>query len=288
MTEYAHMEQGGQAERWYLRFNYYHRFLHVLIMVSFLGLVLTGMPLKYYTSGWAQVLAGVLGGIEMAGYLHRVFGVITFMYFVLHLIFAIYYILKVREEPFFKWLLGPNSMVPWIKDLEDVTGHVMWFLGLRERPQFDRFTYWEKFDYLAVFWGVGIIGFSGLTLWFPEFFARFLPGWAFNVSIILHSDEALLAAGFIFTIHFFNTHLRPDKFPLDHVIFTGRVSEKEFRHERPLEYQRMLEQGKLETLETTAPSASSLVWSKIVGFIAYGIGLIMIILIIISAIGQLH
>lgn len=288
MTEHAHMEVREQTERWYLRFNYYHRFLHVLIMTSFLGLVLTGMPLKYHTSGWAKILAAFLGGIEMAGFWHRVCGVITFTYFILHLVFAIHYVIKVRKEPLLDWLLGPNSMVPWIKDLEDVTGHIRWFLGLGERPQFDRFTYWEKFDYLAVFWGVGIIGFSGLTLWFPEFFARFLPGWAFNVSIILHSDEALLAAGFIFTIHFFNTHLRPEKFPLDHVIFTGRMSEVEFKHERPLEYQRMLEQGKLGTLETTPPTACSLLWSRIVGFLAYGIGLVMIILIIFSAISQLH
>jgi len=288
MTENAQIKKGEQTGRWYFRFNYYHRFLHVLIMISFLGLVITGMPLKFHSLGWAQILSGSLGGIEMAGQLHRLFAVITFLYFILHIIFAVYYIVKVREEPFIQWAIGPNSMVPWTKDVQDVTEHILWFLGLGERPRFDRFTYWEKFDYLAVFWGVGIIGFSGLTLWFPEFFAKFLPGWAFNVSIILHSDEALLAAGFIFTIHFFNTHLRPEKFPLDHVIFTGRMSEEEFRHERPLEYERMLRQGKLESLETVPPTRSSLVWSNIVGFIAYAIGLAMIILILYSTIEQLH
>ena len=288
MTENAQIKKEEQTGRWYFRFNYYHRFLHVLIMISFLGLVITGMPLKFHSLGWAQILSRSLGGIEMAGQLHRFFGVITFLYFILHIIFAVYYIVKVREEPFIQWAIGPNSMVPWTKDVQDVTEHILWFLGLGERPRFDRFTYWEKFDYLAVFLGVGIIGFSGLTLWFPEFFAKFLPGWAFNVSIILHSDEALLAAGFIFTIHFFNTHLRPEKFPLDHVIFTGRMSEEEFRHERPLEYERMLRQGKLESLETVPPTRSSLVWSNIVGFIAYAIGLAMIILILYSTIEQLH
>ncbi|UCG38499.1 MAG: hypothetical protein JSV00_10060 [bacterium] len=288
MTELAQTQTPVQGERWYLRFNYYHRFLHALIIISFLGLVLTGMPLKYYQSGWAQTFARYLGGIGMAGYIHRVCGAITWLYFVLHIAFAFYYVVKLREEPFWKWIVGPNSMVPWIKDVKDVAGHILWFLGMGERPRFDRFTYWEKFDYFAVFWGVGIIGFSGLTLWFPEFFARFFPGWAFNVAIILHSDEALLAAGFIFTIHFFNTHLRPEKFPLDHVIFTGRISEHEFAHERPLEYQRALEQGRLGKMETTPPTRTSLIWSRIVGTIAYGIGLIMIILIIYSAIGQLH
>jgi len=288
MTDYSHTENIGQEERWYLRFNYYHRFLHALVIISFLGLVFTGMPLKYSQTGWAQTLAGFMGGIGTAGYWHRVFGAITWLYFILHLLFAAYYVVKLRDEPLLKWFLGPNSMVPWIKDLEDVIGHVLWFLGMGERPKFDRFTYWEKFDYLAVFWGVGIIGFSGLMLWFPEFFARLVPGWTFNVAIILHSDEALLAAGFIFTIHFFNTHLRPEKFPLDHVIFTGRISEEEFQHERPLEYERMRELGTLSSLESTPPTKTSLLWARIVGFIAYGMGLIMILFIIYSALKELH
>jgi cytochrome b subunit of formate dehydrogenase len=288
MTDYSHTENIGQEERWYLRFNYYHRFLHALVIISFLGLVFTGMPLKYSHTGWAQTLAGFMGGIGTAGYLHRVFGAITWLYFFLHLLFAAYYVVKLRDEPLLKWFLGPNSMVPWIKDLEDVIGHVLWFLGMGERPKFDRFTYWEKFDYLAVFWGVGIIGFSGLMLWFPEFFARLVPGWTFNIAIILHSDEALLAAGFIFTIHFFNTHLRPEKFPLDHVIFTGRISEEEFQHERPLEYERMRELGTLSSLESTPPTKTSLLWAQIIGFIAYGMGLIMILFIIYSALKELH
>jgi len=288
MTDYSHMATPDREERWYLRFNYYHRFLHALIIISFLGLVLTGMPLKFYHTAWAQTLAGFMGGIGVAGVIHRICGTITWLYFFLHLLFALHYVVKVRDEPLGKWFLGPNSMVPWIKDLKDVIGHVFWFLGMGERPKFDRFTYWEKFDYFAVFWGVGIIGFSGLMLWFPEFFAQFVPGWTFNIAIILHSDEALLAAGFIFTIHFFNTHLRPEKFPLDHVIFTGRISEEEFQEERPIEYERMREQGKLNSLETTPPSRISLIWAQIIGFIAYGVGLIMILLIIFSVLKELH
>ncbi len=288
MTDYSHTEDTGRVERWYLRFNAYHRFLHALVIVSFLGLVLTGMPLKYSQVPWAQTLAGYLGGIGTAGYIHRVFGAITWLYLILHLSFAAYYVVRLRDEPLWKWFLGPNSMVPWTKDLKDVIGHVLWFLGMGERPKFDRFTYWEKFDYFAVFWGVGIIGFSGLTLWFPVFFARFMPGWTFNVAIILHSDEALLAAGFIFTIHFFNTHLRPEKFPLDHVIFTGKISEEEFKHERPLEYERMRDQGKLDSLESTPPTPTSLAWARVVGFIAYGAGLVMILFIVYSALKELH
>ena len=288
MNDSIHVDQADTGEKWYLRFRYYHRFLHALIIISFLGLVLTGMPLKFNESAWAQKWAGLLGGIQTAAYIHRLCAVITFLYFLLHLAFGLYYIVRLRKEPFFKWVFGPNSMMPWIKDVKDVIAHFRWFLGMGERPRFDRFTYWEKFDYLAVFWGVGIIGISGLFLWFPVFFSRFMPGWVFNVAIILHSDEALLAAGFIFTIHFFNTHLRPEKFPLDFVIFTGRVTEEELKHERPMEYERLMENGQLESLRTTPPSRMTLNWARVVGFTAYGIGLIMIILIIYAAIQELH
>jgi len=284
MTESAATLQ-NQDDRpiYYLRFRYFHRFLHALVIISFMGLVLTGMPLKYSEAGWAKTIALLLGGIQTAGYLHRVFGVITFLYFALHICWAAYYIMFLREEPLLAFIFGPNSMVPWKKDLQDIVDHFKWFIGKGQRPQFDRYTYWEKFDYLAVFWGVGIIGLSGLTLWFPEFFSKFLPGWTFNVAIILHSDEALLAAGFIFTIHFFNTHLRPEKFPLDNVIFTGRITEEELIHERPLEYKRLVDSGKLDSLRVDPPTRTTIIWSRIVGFAAYGLGLVMILFIIYSA-----
>ncbi len=283
----THHDTHGGEQVWYLRFNYYHRFLHVLIMVSFLGLVASGMPLKYPHAGWAKVMAASMGGYEAAGWIHRVCGAITFSYFILHLLWVGIFLARYNKEPFLSFLLGPRSTVPWKKDLEDVIGHFKWFLGMGPRPQFDRFTYWEKFDYLAVFWGVGMIGISGLFLWFPVFFAQILPGWAFNAATIIHSDEALLAAGFIFTIHFFNTHLRPEKFPLDHVIFTGRMPAHEFEEERPLEYARAVKEGTLESLKTVAPSKMTMVWTYIVGVAAYLVGLSLLVMIMYSTISEI-
>ena len=83
-------------------------------------------------------------------------------------------------------------------------------------------------------------------LWFPVLFTRVLPGWAINVATIIHSDEALLATGFIFTVHFFNTHLRPEKFPMDIVVFTGRMPVEEFKRDKPAEYEALVAAGKLE------------------------------------------
>jgi len=169
------------------------------------------------------------------------------------------------------------------KDLSDFWATLKWFVGKGPRPDYGRWTYWEKFDYFAVFWGVAIIGFSGLLLWFPEFFTKFLPGWLINVATIVHSDEALLAVGFIFTIHFFNTHLRPDAFPMDKVIFTGLVPLEEYKKDRPYEYQELKKSGNLKKMVVKDYIPKK--WEKfiyILGFTFLSFGVILILLIIYS------
>jgi cytochrome b subunit of formate dehydrogenase len=155
-----------------------------------------------------------------------------------------------------------------------------WFLGRGLRPEFGRWTYWEKFDYFAVFWGVAVIGGTGLLLWFPEIFTRVMPGWMVNVATTIHSDEALLAVSFIFVVHFFNTHFRPEKFPMDTVIFTGGTPLEEFKRDRPREYRQLVESGELEHLLMPEPEALAVrLWRRF-GFAALTLGLIMIGLIV--------
>lgn len=131
-----------------------------------------------------------------------------------------------------------------------------------------------------------MIGFSGLILWFPEFFTHLFPGWFINVATIIHSDEALLAVGFIFTVHFFNTHLRPDKFPMDTVIFTGRVSLEEFKHDRPREYEELIKSGKFENYLVPPLPPAMVRAAKVIGWIELSIGLILILLIIVAEVFQ--
>jgi hypothetical protein len=123
------------------------------------------------------------------------------------------------------------------------------------------------------------IGLSGLMLWFPEFFTIFLPGWILNIATIVHSDEALLASGFIFTVHFFNTHFRPSKFPIDTVIFTGRIPKYELVEERLEQYHRLLAEKKLETYRDKYPSALADLFSNVMGFAMLAIGLLCVFLI---------
>jgi len=134
-----------------------------------------------------------------------------------------------------KILWGPDSMVPQPQDAIDIYRNILWFVGRGPKPQFDRWTYWEKFDYWAVFWGMAIIGGSGLLLWFPVFFSKLLPGWMFNIAALVHGEEALLARRLHLHFHFFQRPRASAKFPMDTVVFTGRISEHELKDERATE-----------------------------------------------------
>jgi cytochrome b subunit of formate dehydrogenase len=270
------------AGKHYSRFDAFDRVLHGLLMLSFLGLAATGLPLLFSDATWARRIASVLGSFEVAGWLHRVSATLLIVVFLLHLGRIARRIIRRRD---FGVLWGPRSMVPQPRDAVDLFKHVRWFLGRGGRPRFERFTYWEKFDYWAVFWGMFIIGASGLLLWFPVFFAQLVPGWVFNIALLVHGEEALLAVGFIFTIHFFNTHLRPEKFPVDYVIFTGRVTEEELKHERPDEYARLLREGRLEDLAVEPPPAWLIRLGTVVAATAVPIGLLLVSFILYAVFG---
>lgn len=281
-----------QGDEWFTRFPPFERFLHFLVVTSFLLLVLTGMPLKFYYTKWAKVIFGLLGGTETARTLHHFGALVTFLYFGLHLAKLVTKSWQSRGRflaadgwrakfALLKWtLFGPDSMIPTWQDAKDFVAHQKWFFGKGPKPQFDRWTYWEKFDYFAVFWGVFIIGMSGLVMWFPQVFSLFLPGWMINIALIVHSDEALLAAGFIFTIHFFNTHFRLEKFPMDTVIFSGRVSKTEMLHERRRWYDRLLAAGRLEDLRVKDEWERWKAIARTFGYLFFGAGLVLLVLII--------
>jgi cytochrome b subunit of formate dehydrogenase len=244
MMERRNVRKHMESRHLIRRFTPTQRATHLFVIVSFISLALTGMMLKFSGMPWAEFIANLLGGVKAAGVIHRVAAVITFGYFIFH-VSSLYRYKRRRRLTWLKLIFGNNSLMFNKKDIKDFFGTLSWFFGKGPRPQYGRWTYWEKFDYLAVFWGVAIIGASGLMLWFPEFFTKFLPGKFINVANIIHSDEALLAVGFIFTVHFFNTHLRPEAFPLDPVIFTGTVSLDEYRKDRPLAYQELKNSGEL-------------------------------------------
>lgn len=266
-------------EREFVRFTRLQRTLHACMIVSFLSLALTGLSLKFSYTPWAATLSRLMGGFQTAGFIHRTAALVMFGTFITHL--ADLYRLKKHEYGSWRSLLfGPNTMLPTGQDVMQFVATMKWFVGTGPRPQYGRWTYWEKFDYLAVFWGIFIIGSTGLTLWFPIFFTRFLPGSFINVATIIHSDEALLATGFIFTVHFFNTHLRPEKFPMDTTVFTGHVPLAELKRDKPLEYEALVASGQLEAnLEEPQPRVV-VKTMRVFAWIALGIGFGIVVWII--------
>lgn len=274
------------------RFTLFQRLQHFFMAASFLGLSFSGLPQKFYTASWAQSMIDFMGGPIAATQIHHVSAIVMGAVFLSHIMAVALGSWKRRDNirnpetgklewnKFWKAFFGPDSLMPRKQDFTDMTAHVKWFFNKGPRPQFDRWTYWEKFDYLAVFWGMFIIGFSGLILWFPIFFS-FLPGWFVNLATIIHSDEALLATGFIFAVHFFNTHFRADRFPMDMVIFSGTISKEEMLQERLDWYKRLEKSGALIKLEEESSKFNSYkLVAKIIGFAMLLTGVVFLFMII--------
>ena len=274
-----------EAHKQYRRFNRVHIFMHILVITSFLGLSLTGLPLKFSTQHWAISLMNLYGGSANAGFIHRICAGITFVYFAMALTMSINFLFIKKDIPGnpIQRLFGPDSLCFNLRDILDVTRMVRWFFFRGPKPTFERWTYWEKFDFVAVFWGMFAIGGSGLMLWFPELFGQFLPGWAFNVATIVHSDEALLATGFIFSVHFFNTHGRPEKFPMDFVIFNGQIGKEEMLEERGDQWKRYEDLGITE--QYACKKTSGVAYDFLVkgfGFCALFTGITLLLLMILA------
>lgn len=265
----------GEA-KFYKRFSATQSAMHAVMVVSFLTLSLTGMALKFSWTPWGHAISDFFGGFERMGMLHRTGAVLLLALFTFH----VWDVLRMRKERGWTWkqlLFGEDSMMFGRRDGQEFLGTLRWFLGRGPRPAYGRFTYWEKFDYFAVFWGVAVIGLSGLVLWFPALATRALPGWAINVALVVHGDEALLAVAFIFTIHFFNTQFRPDKFPMDVSVFTGAVPIEELRHERPREYAEAEASGALAARTVEAPTRHLEHGVKLLGGAALLVGIALVL-----------
>lgn len=267
------------GDRYVLRFSAFDRWMHIVVIVTFMLLAMTGLPLMYASSPWAHVLSRLLGGEPAMRVIHLVSGIVTFGYFFAHLVAVLYRFVRTRDWRLF-W--GVDSMVPNGKDIADIVRNFAWFLYLGPRPRLGRWTYWEKFDYWAVFWGVAMIGVSGLMLAAPELAARVLPGQFLNVAAVVHGEEALLAVGFIFIFHFFHNHLRPENFPMDVTIFTGRLPLERFKEERPLQYQRLVNEGRLDSVLVGPPSPRAVRWWTAFGALVVAVGLILIVAVLVS------
>jgi cytochrome b subunit of formate dehydrogenase len=234
-------EPGATVE--YKRFSAIHRWLHFFVFVSFTVLVFTGMPLKFDQTGWAKWAIRTIGGVAAAGIYHRLAALVLVFCWCVEMIALAIIVIRRRG----KGLFNQDSILPTKKDWQDIKAMFAWIIGRGPKPQFARFAYWEKFDFLSMVFGTVIIAVTGFMMWFPGATTRVLPGVALNVAVVIHSNEALLAAGVIFVfVHFFSAHLKPGAWPIDRVIFRGSVPVEQYKEERELEYAGRLRQGTLD------------------------------------------
>jgi cytochrome b subunit of formate dehydrogenase len=272
-------QRGGGPFIW--RFDLMHRVTHAIAMTSFYVLVLTGIPLRFTCAPFSAPLMRFWGGVERAGQIHRWMAVVMVTYTAAHILYIAVKFARARDKK--RWLWGTDTMVPHPNDAMDFLKQWRWYLGRGERPRFGRYSYLDKMDYFGEVWGFIVIGGTGFMLWFPEFFGRWLPGWIFNVATVFHGYEALIAAAFLFTIHFFNVHLRPDKFPLDAVMFHGRGTLDYMKEEHPL-MERELDEAAAKPISRRAihdlpappPSRTLTLLGAVFGFLAWGVGLAII------------
>jgi cytochrome b subunit of formate dehydrogenase len=219
------------------------RLQHGLMAISVVFLVLTGIPLKFHEYFWARALIDLFGGPDSSPIVHRVAATGLAIVAVWHMV---YVVLTKEGRTNFKHL------IPMPKDAVDAFKQIRYYLGRSdERPRFDRFSYIEKFDYWAVYWGILIMIGSGTLLWFTDFFLRYVPKWVTDIAKEAHSDEALLATLAIVIWHFYNVHFNPHKFPMNRTFITGKISTHEMIEEHPLEYERIMKQRHEQAVSTS-------------------------------------
>ncbi len=246
------------GQKYFYRFTVNQRIQHIILAVTVVFLVLTGMPLKFHEASWAPYLYALFGGIKYAPIVHKVNGAILMVLFFYHIFYLIFVIKKFHIEPAEKEkgklsavdklkIVGTQGLVPNLKDAKDIRDLMKYLLFLTtKRPDGDNFTWKEKFDYWAPFWGMVIIGGSGMILWSKELATQVLPGGILNFSLIAHSDEALLAALFLFIWHWYNVHFSMSVFPMGTVFLTGYLSEELMVEEHYQHYVEVMKKAGLE------------------------------------------
>ena len=214
------------------RFTVAERVLHGLLVLAFYVLAFTGLPLRFSCIAWAPALMRAWGGAATAGLIHRWAAGFLMACVAGYGAYAVAAVVRARDKKALFW--GPDSIVLQPSDFRQFWQMLRWSVGRAEKPRLGRYSYRERFNYAVTFLGLAVIAASGLLLWFPEWFGRFLPGEVFNVATVIHSYNVMLLAALLVTYHFVDVHLLPNKFPLDGVMFTGRATFGYMQQEHPV------------------------------------------------------
>ncbi|MDH3694290.1 MAG: cytochrome C [Gammaproteobacteria bacterium] len=256
------------------RFGVLDRLTHVLLILTFMVLTVTGTGRMYFATDWGQAILDLFGGYDSATLIHIWAGWLMTGGFLFHIAVVLF---RLDWRHLGRSLFGPDSLVPTWRDFKEFGQRIAWFFGLAKLPRFERWNYWEKFDYWAVFWGVPLLFISGLMLIYPVETSRLLPGWVLNVALLFHRAEAVLAVTYIIIVHLLIGHFRRSTFPLNEVMFSGSVSVEEAGEEKSDWINRLKRENRLEQLSARAPATLYRVLYFIFGYAVIALGLYLLI-----------
>jgi len=214
-----------RLEKTFTRFTIGQRWEHTLLLISMTVLFFTGLPQKYRAAEWSQQILATPERVNTIRQIHHIAALVLAALVLYHLGRAI--VLIARRSL-------PGDMLPTWQDVKDA-GHMLKYLFFisKEKPRYGKYNFEQKLTYWFLFFGIGIMGVSGLIIWFPIFFTRFLPGGVVPAAKLAHSTEAMVAAIFVVIWHFYHVHIER----LNLSIFTGRLSEEEMRTYHTNEYE---------------------------------------------------
>lgn len=214
------------------RFDTHIIIQHILVTLAFIMLVVTGFALKFPDAWWVKILASIGLDEVLRGILHRIFAVLLIIsgfYHILYLIFS-----RKGKAEF-------HEIFPRYRDITDLTKTIKFHLGKRQMPPpYGKYDYSEKAEYWALIWGFIIMGCTGIILWFPTSFAKYLPYWAINVVELIHYYEAWLATLAIIVWHFFFVIFHPREYPMNFSWLTGKIAAEEARKHYTLWYRKLI------------------------------------------------
>ncbi|HEY5729445.1 MAG TPA: cytochrome b/b6 domain-containing protein [Anaerolineales bacterium] len=214
----------------YTRFDIVQRVQHLIFLISFTLLGITGLPQKYPLSPVSVGYFDMIGGIEISRLIHHTSAIVMMIVSVFHALEILYRLLVLRQ---------PISMIPWIDDAKHVLHDVQYYLGRKKhKAYYGRYSYAEKMEYLALIWGTIVMGLTGFMMWNPISTLRFLPGEAVPAAKAAHGGEAVLAVLAIILWHFYHVHIKM----FNKSMFTGTLTREEMEHEHPAELA-MIESG---------------------------------------------
>ncbi|BBD08616.1 formate dehydrogenase subunit gamma [Desulfovibrio ferrophilus] len=258
------------------RFTPVQRLFHLSLILTFMMQTATGFGRLYIETAWGKWLAGLFGGYTGCLAVHKWVGILMLVLFLLHIVYAVVQIARGKMR-------GQDSLLPRLSDIGEFLRHTAWIFGLARQPRFDRWTWWEKFDYWAVFWGMVILGSTGLILFDSLVSSRVIMGWGINVALWVHRVEAILAILHVVLIHFFVAHLRRSHFPMDKAMFEGGVEVDAAKEHRPAWIERLKAGGDLEGHVISAvPTAMRAVYF-VFGYAVVVIGALLVIYALINA-----